>query len=751
VAAEVGAAFVSIVPSLKGFSSKLKSELRGELRTIDPVVGEAGHRAGQTFGSRMHSALSPAIGRIGQLLKTGLVVGTAAAVAGLGAMTLFGLKAAAALEQTTIGIEALLGSAQEAKKFIGELQAFAAKTPFEFAGVADASRRILAFGTSVGIAREQVIPTLTTIGDLISVLGGTQENIDSVIRAFGQMASKGKVSQEEVLQLAEALPGFNVNAAIAAKLGLSVADTLALITAGGVDARTGINAILEGMAQFPGAAGAMAKQAETLKGVFSTFKDTISIALTNAFEPVIPSIKDALKDLTPVLGEAIGQLAPKLGMLLQAFLPIIGVLSQVMTPILVPILAALSEIIPILQPALQALGKAFASIITALVPMLIPLAKFVAALAEGLAPVIEAIAPQIADLAKPIGDLLIALIPLIPPLAQLLVLFLQMQAPLIKLISLALSFLAVEGIAPAVAATASAMQKLLDKIQPLVDFITDLSNWPAIFDNIKTNVGTALSGIGAFFAALPGQIGAFLLSLPAMLGDLARQALNNMAFAVGFGIGRIIRFFIELPGNVVAAVTALWTMVKGLFTKGVDDTKNNAVSGFNQFVDFVKGLPGRVIGALSSLPGQLAAFAAGLVTRMFNLGRDIVQGAINGIKSMIGNLIGTLSGGFSSAINGVKHGLGIASPSKVFATIGEDTIAGYVKGVEQSAKSAASATMSALGPSAASSPAAASAAAPKTVNVTSSDPVINAVMGRIREVVQSQFGGDVDFAFGPGG
>ena len=76
------------------------------------------------------------------------------------------------------------------------------------------------------------------------------------------------------MQLAEALPGFNANAALASGLGMSVADTLTLITAGGVDATTGINALIQGMAKFPGAAGAMAAQSQTLTGVFSTFKDT---------------------------------------------------------------------------------------------------------------------------------------------------------------------------------------------------------------------------------------------------------------------------------------------------------------------------------------------------------------------------------------------------------------------------------------------------------------------------------------------
>ncbi len=355
-------------------------------------VGAAGS-VGAAGVSKLTGALAVA--------KAGLAALAIGAVAGLGAMTGFGLKSAASLEQVQVGMAALVGSTQEAQKFIVELQQFAANTPFEFAGVADSARRILAFGQAVGITREEVIPTITTIGSLVSVLGGTQESIDSVVRALGQMASKGKISQEELLQLAEALPGFNANAAIASQLGLSVADTMQKITAGEIDATTGINALLAGMAQFPGAAGAMAAQAQTLTGVFSTFKDTISIALTNAFQPVIPEIKSALTQLTPVLGEAIGQLAPSLGGALSSVLPIIGKLIKAIVPVLMPFLEALGPVLEALAPALQPLGEALGQVLVALAPVLPILAEFIGVLARLAVPVLLVVA-QVLGLLTPL-------------------------------------------------------------------------------------------------------------------------------------------------------------------------------------------------------------------------------------------------------------------------------------------------------------------------------------------------------------
>jgi tape measure domain-containing protein len=427
----IDTASVEIVPDFSNFARETKAgidkalrgivaDVRAAFGQVERAAAEAGREVGQDFqrgGERAETALREvattstiAMGRVsasagaaglavsGRLTAAATVAKTAllglavAAGAGLAAMAGFGLKAAASLEQTQIGLEALLGSAQSAKTFMGELQQFASATPFAFEGVADASRRILAFGTSVGIARDEVIPTLTTIGNLVSVLGQSQESIDSVVRAFGQMASKGRVSQEELLQLGDALPGFNVNAAIAAATGLSVADSLELITAGGVDATTGINALLQGMAQFQGAAGAMEKQSQTLLGVFSTFKDTLSFALADAFTPVIPEIKSALSGLTPVLESAMGDIAPALGGALTSLLKLAGPLVKGLAAAFGPLLVALGPAIDALAPSLEPLGEAFGQIFTALAPILPLLGEFLNAALLIAVPILQLLA-----------------------------------------------------------------------------------------------------------------------------------------------------------------------------------------------------------------------------------------------------------------------------------------------------------------------------------------------------------------------
>ena len=546
----IDTATVEVEFDFSGAMARLKADIdqamRGIVRAVDQAMGQGERsterastemaRDFQRSGERIEAALNEVVialrevaasaavtgnsgaasmGRMAgaaAALKTGLLAVGVGAVAGLGALTGFGLKAAADLEQVQIGMAALVGSTQEAQKFLGELQQFAASTPFEFAGVADASRRILAFGQAVGITREEVIPTLTTIGSLVSVLGGTQESIDSVVRAFGQMASKGRISQEELLQLAEALPGFNANAAIAAAMGTDVATAMEKITAGEVDATTGINALLAGMAQFPGAAGAMAAQAQSLTGVFSTFKDTLSIAMTNAFQPVIPEIKGALAELTPILGEAIGELAPSLGAGLSAVLPLLGKLVKAIVPILTPILNALGPVLDALGPALQPLGEAIGEVMVALAPVLPVLAEFIGVLAQLAVPVL----------------LLLAVV-------------LKPLTPLLEFMALAIGEL---GRALAMIDWAKVGQAISDfavaawnKVKEFFGFIGELfpmmvENVKISFRQMKDNVVENVGEVIAFITGLPGRI----LDALGDLGSLLLQSGKDLVIGLWNGI-----------------------------------------------------------------------------------------------------------------------------------------------------------------------------------------------------------------------
>jgi tape measure domain-containing protein len=172
-------------------------------------------------------------------------------------------------EQSAIAWETILGSAEEAKKTLQELQTMGAKTPFEFEGL-DRAAKLL---NMAGFEGEKLFSTLTAVGDAVSAVGGGQEELEGVSMAIFQMASKGKISAEEINQLAErGIPAWQM---MADSMGKTVPELMKMSEQGKLFAKDVLPELIDGMANKFG--GAMDKQSTTFNGLMSTLKDNAKI------------------------------------------------------------------------------------------------------------------------------------------------------------------------------------------------------------------------------------------------------------------------------------------------------------------------------------------------------------------------------------------------------------------------------------------------------------------------------------------
>lgn len=283
MAVELAQAYVSITPSARGIGRTLSRELTGPLTSAGATAGDG---AASSFGRRF----VPAMARVGKTAGIALA-------GGLTAAGLFGIKIAADFEQTRIAFSGILGDVDKANALLQDLRDFAAKTPFEFTGLAESARALLA----VGFTSEEIIPTMETLGNVAATLGVGEPEIKGVVRALGQMRGKGKASAEELQQISEQVPGFSAIKEIAEELGITTAEAFEQMAKGAIPADVAIEAILKGMADFPGAAGAMDRQSQTLNGVMSTLKDTISGIAIDFITPYLPAISSAVQAFTDQL------------------------------------------------------------------------------------------------------------------------------------------------------------------------------------------------------------------------------------------------------------------------------------------------------------------------------------------------------------------------------------------------------------------------------------------------------------------
>ncbi len=251
-------------------TNKLKNNLNGSNRALSSTGPAAAKSAG---GVRtLTSALGP-------LLKALALIGAAK----------FVFVQAAELETQTKSLEVLTGSLTQTKQIIEELQAFGSVTPFTSSELIEQTKRLKAFGFET----EKLVDTTKRISD---IAGATGADLAGIATAFGQIQAKGKLQQEENLQLLER--GVNITdelQKITGKFGDEFADAMRRGEIGAdLVNQAMINLTNEGGAFFGGATA----QATTLNGKLSTLVDTVQSLARTIGKILGPTIKFVLDQTT---------------------------------------------------------------------------------------------------------------------------------------------------------------------------------------------------------------------------------------------------------------------------------------------------------------------------------------------------------------------------------------------------------------------------------------------------------------------
>lgn len=209
-------------------------------------------------------------------------VGVAAAIGGA-AVVKMAFDFNSLKEQSLIAFQTLLGSGQKAQAMFSNLQKFAASTPFELPGLVDNARQLL----GVGISAEKVIPTLTSLGNAAGALGINQERFNNILLATTQAFGKGKLQGEELMQMVE--NGIPVWQLLAKATGKTVPELQKMSSEGKLIAQDVLPKLFDQMQKDYG--GAMAMQATTLTGVWSSLKDNTKILAGTALKPLFDLVK----------------------------------------------------------------------------------------------------------------------------------------------------------------------------------------------------------------------------------------------------------------------------------------------------------------------------------------------------------------------------------------------------------------------------------------------------------------------------
>jgi len=364
----------------------------------------------------------------------------------------------------------------------------------------------------------------------------------------------------------------------------------------------GLNKVLDALLQgfvklFEAGIEAMSVLGGPMADFIRQFIDLIVILM-----PILTALSNTVFKVLGQAFESLGQIFAELRPGLEAFLDLFGTLLvgalKAITPILTAVadilstvfLKALTAIQPFIPTFLdfftklgQLIGEALLTAFTALEPLLDQFLGFFMSLLEAITPLLPSLFELVTVILRGFVDIMGQLAPqLVEVGKELLPQFLQVVKDLVPIIGDLIGML-IEILPPIVDLAIAVLDLIIPAMQAFGSIVEEV--WPAIKQIIE-GVLTQLQGI-------------INVILGVITGDWDR-ALNGLK-QIADGIWE------QIKGAVKLALTVL--------------------------VDMFIALPARLIGTLTGLPSQMAAS-----------GRAIVQGLIDGLKSMAQSAINALSG-----------------------------------------------------------------------------------------------------------
>lgn len=166
----------------------------------------------------------------------------------------------------------ILAGKDMGRKLFGEIKDFAVNTPMAMGDLAKGAQTFLAFN----MAAQDVMPILRAIGDISM---GNAQKFNSLVLAFAQMQSTGKLMGQDLLQMINA--GFNPLSVIAEQTGKKIGDLKEEMSAGSISADMITKAFMDATSQGGKFYGMLETQSKGIEGSISNLEGAVEEALNN--------------------------------------------------------------------------------------------------------------------------------------------------------------------------------------------------------------------------------------------------------------------------------------------------------------------------------------------------------------------------------------------------------------------------------------------------------------------------------------
>lgn len=752
MATSVGSAYVSLMPSMDGFASKIGKEFGSQGNAAGKAFGDS-MTVGIDGGAKKSSGILTGLGTVAKGVATAALAGFTALTGAVTAIGGAALSAYADYEQLVGGVDTLFGSASQT------LQGYAAE----------------AYKTCGMSANQYMTQATSFAASLVSSCSGdVAKAADYANMAMGDMSDNVNKMGSDMTDVQNAYQGFakqNYTMLDNLKLGYGgtqaemerlIADANKLRQEQGknadltIDSYADVVEAIHTVQENMGITGTTAKEAAT------TISGSIGMAKA-AWENFITGLgRDDVdfSQLTQQLLESIGavatNVAPRVAQIgkgiVEAFPVVLSGLGPVLGPVLSEALAtawniavgALAELgiqLPTVDAsqitgAFQAIADAAASVVgtcksafgklgeqiqgiwdtivstiggavTTIISAVSPFVTYfasqmlpaIASFASGAVGAFSAVRPVIEQLGSTLLNVGQAILPvlhnafamIVPIISQVIGVAMQLFAAVSPLVS------------QVGAALISVIQTVLSVVGSIVSVvITVASQVISVVVNAASVVASAIGRVMSVVSGLVTAVTTFIGSIVSVVGG----GIATVVAAVSGGVNAVVAFVGSLVSSALSLVSGLVSSIAGYFSTMVSTMANAAqqvyaaVTGaFSALVGAVSGHIGSLMNTISSIPGQVMGFFAGAGSWLVGSGRALINGFTQGIQNAIGGALSAVSGAvsqirsffpFSPAKRGPFSGHGYTTYS------GKALMEGWAEGIGSGTGAVNSAITSAL-------------------------------------------------------
>lgn len=619
---EVAKAYVTIVPSLEGSQNTIKEEL-------GVAASEAAKGAGEQSGADFSNALATGIKASAAVVAAAVAAVTAAAVA-------------------------------TGKAFI------------------EAANDVSEWGNTVDKESQKMNMSAQGYQEWAFILehaGASIEGMKTSMKKLTVAAEEGSdafavlgISQE---QLAEMSPEETWNATIAALQqvtdeGERTALATELLGKGAVELAPLFNMTAEETEELKNQCselgGIMSDEAVKAAAEYQDELQNMKVALTgvknNMMSQFLPGMSQVMKGLSLVFSgnggieeikEGLNEVISKITELAPQFLEI----AQV---IVLAVLEGFGPMLPVMAEAIFSfLGQAL-STVTTLIPQLLPV------ITTGIQGIMSAVF-------QCLPLILTSLLTLITDLVTWIA-----SGDNVKTFS--------NGIVQLVSLLVKQFGMILPVLLPaVVSIIADVATTITTPENIGMLLEAVLIVVGAVIQALVNTIPEFIGYITGLLTNIKDNILAflnwispGLSQAFSAALSTIQSWGSSIKNFITNLVSGIWNGITSFLSKlqiGFSTAFSNVLSWVGNIISGIQGFVSNIISTLMSLPSSVVS-----------IGENLVKGLWNGIEDKVDWVCEKIKGMGKSIEKAIKKVFGIASPSKVFAEIGDYLAQGLGVGFE---------------------------------------------------------------------